>query len=93
MAIFRVSVDGQPVTLPMDRYKAEQFLYDQGLDLPNAEYGMDLDDNSDFLLVLDSNFREFNRLARQIDQMGDYDREKLTAWCDAQDMQETSRPG
>jgi hypothetical protein len=42
--------------------------------------------DSDYLLVLDSNFRELNRLAHRIDQMDDYQREVFTTWVSAHDL-------
>ena len=82
MVVFRVLIGEQAASLPMDRYEAEQLLYDLGIDQPGAEYEMELID-SDYLLVLDSNFRELNRLAQRIGQMGDYERETFDAWCEA----------
>jgi len=84
MSIFYVAIAEKPAFLPMDRYEAEKFLYDLELDAPDAEYELELVNNTDFLLVLDSNFRAFNRLAQRIEGMGKDDRERLQAWCDAQ---------
>lgn len=69
----------------MDRYEAEQFLYDLRIDQADAEYEMELI-GGDYLLVLDSNFRELNRLAQRIDEMGDFPRESFDAWLSAQDL-------
>ena len=84
MAIFHVLIGDQAASLPMDSYEAEQLLYDLGLDMPDVEYEMELVD-SDYLLALDSNFRELNHLAQRMNQMGDFDRETFGAWVDAQD--------
>jgi hypothetical protein len=86
MSVFHVSIKDCDVSLPMNRYTAEQFLYDLGLDMPNAKYEMELENGSDFLLVLDSNFRELNRLAGRISEMGGYDYESFNAWVTAQDL-------
>jgi len=84
MSIFHVAIGVMAVSLPMDRYHAERFLHKMELDDPGAKYEMQLVD-SDYLLVLDSNFRELNRLAHRIDQMDDYQRTVFKAWCHAQD--------
>ena len=76
MEVFHVVIGVMAASLPMDRYEAERFLYKMELDAPGAQYEMDLVD-SDFLLALDSNFRELNRLAHQIDRMDDYQRAAL----------------
>jgi len=79
-----VIIGEKAVSLPMDRYDAEQLLYEQELDAPGAQYEMELVD-SDFLLALDSDFRELNRLAHRIDRMDDYNRAAFTAWCETQE--------
>jgi len=84
MEVFHVVIGVMAASLPMDRYNAERFLYRMELDASGAQYEMKLVD-SDFLLALDSNFRELNRLAHQIDRMDDYQRAALTAWCDTQE--------
>ena len=84
MSIFHVIIGEKAVSLPIDRYDAERFLYEQELDVPGAQYEMELVD-SDFLLALDSDFRELNRLAHRIEKMDDYQRASFTAWCETQD--------
>jgi hypothetical protein len=79
-----VQIKDQQAELPMNRYEAERFLYDLGLGTPDVEYEMDLVNSDYFLIDLDSNFRELNRLARRVEGMGDFDRETLHAWFKAQ---------
>ena len=62
MSVFNVNIGEKAASLPMDRYNAEQFLCDLGLDVLGAQYDLELVD-SDFLLVLDSNFRELKPFA------------------------------
>jgi hypothetical protein len=79
-----VQIKNQQTELPMNRYEAERFLYNLCLDAPGAEYEMDLVNSDYFLIDLDSNFHELNRLARRVEGMGDFDRETLHAWFKAQ---------
>ncbi|MCL2447224.1 MAG: hypothetical protein FWD06_10710 [Oscillospiraceae bacterium] len=80
MSIFDVRINNTEITLPTDRYTAEQHLCELELDLPNAEYNMQLVAGEGWLLKLDSNFHELNRLAHQLTNMEEYEQETLRAW-------------
>jgi len=84
MSVFHVVIGVMAISLPIDRYEAERFLHRLELDVPGELYEMALVD-SDYLLALDSNFRELNHLAHRIDRMDDYQRAAFTAWCETQD--------
>jgi len=74
-------IAGQPAFLPMDPYEVERFLYDLGLDGPEAAYSLDdFNDFHDFPIDWGSDLRLMNRLAQRISDMGDM-REALKAWC------------
>ena len=82
---FHIVIDGNPPSpqlfLPMDRYEAEQVLYDLGLDGPSAVHAIEMySDNSGIHIVPGKDLRALNRLARQIDQMDDYQRAAFRAW-------------
>ena len=85
MNVFHVLLAGKSAFLPMDRYEAEKFLYDLGLDLPGTEYEVHIDPYHGYPIETASDFRELNRLAHRIDQMDDYQRATFTAWCETQD--------
>jgi len=80
MSVFYVRINNTEISLPVDRYTAEQHLCELELDLPNAEYDMQLVAGEGWLLKLGSNFRELNRLANQLANMEEYEQETLRAW-------------
>ena len=58
MSIFDVRINNTIIALPVDRYTAEQHLCELELDLPGAEYTMQLVAGEGWLLKLGSDFRE-----------------------------------
>lgn len=80
MSMFDVRINNTEITLPIDRYTAEQHLCELELDLPDAQYSIWLVDGDGWLLKLNSNFRELNRLSNQLANMEEYERETLRAW-------------
>jgi len=90
MAIFRVIIKNnkdpfQSPFLPMDRYEAEQLLYDMGLDAPGAEHGMELLMSSRGLrLDPGTDLRALNRLAQRMEDMREGARNAFLAWGSTQ---------
>ena len=82
--LMHISVVGKSVLLPMDRYEAEQLLYDVGLDGPGAEHSMEMIGNfSDISLEMGTDFLALNRLAQRICELSDQ-RPAFIAWCHGQ---------
>ena len=80
------NIVGKTAFLPMDPYEVEKFLYDLGLDGPNAEHNYSFVDkyyNDDLSIDLGTDFRLVNRLVERISDMGNR-REDFNAWCHAQ---------
>ena len=83
--LMQINIEGRSAFLPMDRYEAEQFLYDLGLDGPGAEHPMEMLYNfSDIQFEAGSDFRALNRLAWHICELGDQ-RDTFSAWRHAQE--------
>ena len=82
---FHIAIDSNPpspqIFLPMDRYEAEQVLYDLGLDGTGAVHVIEMySDSSGIHIDPGKDLRALNRLALQIDRMDEYQREAFRAW-------------
>jgi len=83
--LMHVSIADKSALLPMDRYEAEQFLCELGLDGPGAEHQMEMISNfSGVPLETGTDFRALNRLAQRFCELGDQ-RGVFIAWRHAQE--------